>query len=112
MRQPDSKPLGSEQHGAMGFSLYLGGIGMATVTVLQYGLDENGVMESRGLKVLNFGYPVKRCKNCGQPNIRVDGEGWNGRDPVKGEYCSELCKQNYMKRQNRQRAKVKHSPEG
>ena len=111
MRELDPKPLGYEQHEVMGFSLYLGGIGIATVTVLQYGLDKNGVVESKGLKVLNFGYPVKRCKNCGQPNIRVDGDGWNGRDPVRGEYCSELCKQNHMKQQNRQRAKAKGSRE-
>jgi hypothetical protein len=107
MKQLDPKPLGYEQHGAMGFSLYLGGIGIATISVLQYGLDKNGVMESRGLRVLNFGYPVKRCKYCEQPNVPVNGDGWGPRDPVKGEYCSELCKQNYMKRQNRERAKEK-----
>jgi hypothetical protein len=111
MKQPDPKPLGYEQHGATGFSLYLGGIGIATITVLQCELDKDGVMEPRALKVWNFGYPVKRCKHCSRPNVPVDGDGWGPRDPVKGEYCSELCKQNYMKQQNRQRAKAKGSRE-
>ena len=111
MRQAEPKLLGFEQHGGMECSLYLGGLGIATITVLQYGLDKNGVMESRGLRVRKFGYPVKRCKYCEQPNVPVTGGGWKGRDPIKGEYCSELCKQNYMKRQNRQRAKEKRSQE-
>jgi hypothetical protein len=111
MKQPDPNPLGYKQHGAIGCSLYLGGIGMATVTVLQWSLDKDGVMQPKGMEVLNFGYAVKRCKYCKQPNVPVNGDGWGPRDPVRGEYCSELCKQNYMKRQNRQRAKAKRSRE-
>jgi hypothetical protein len=112
MKQPDPKPLGYKQHPDMRFSLYLGGIGIATVTVQHYGLDKDGVMESRGLDVLNFGYPVKRCKYCDKPNVPVNDDGWAPRDPVRGEYCSDQCRQNYMKQQNRQRAKAKRSPEG
>jgi hypothetical protein len=54
MKQPDPKPLGYKQHPDMRFSLYLGGIGIATVTVQHYGLGKDGVMESRGLYQVAF----------------------------------------------------------
>jgi hypothetical protein len=111
MRQLDPKPLAYQQHGATGALLYLGGIGVATISMLRVGLGTAGGIEIRDLQVWKASYPVKRCKYCGRPNVPVDGDGWQENDPVKGEYCGRLCRQNYLKRQNRQRAKAKRSQE-
>jgi hypothetical protein len=86
--------------------MYIGAVGQCTVTVERQGFDEKGISRYGGIvQVLNFGYPVKKCGHCELLNIDVPGHenGWNGRNPVRGDYCSERCR--WAAKQDRHRSR-------
>jgi hypothetical protein len=94
--------------GATGLLMYIGAVGQCTITVERHGFDEERISRYGGVvRVLNFGYPVKACGhcNCKRLNVDVPGHenGWNGRNPIRGDYCSEHCR--WAAKQDRYRAR-------
>jgi len=96
--------------GVTGLFSDMGSLGQCTITLRQEAFDDQRIVQFRKIvQVLNWGYPVKRCKNeaCDKLNIPIPGtaHGWSGRDPIRGDYCSE--EHRWAQRQRRYRARVK-----